>query len=48
MGSALLDFANWSTILASSVLKVPQGAAVLAANSARGISVESLVLELSG
>ncbi|XP_066496068.1 solute carrier family 66 member 3 isoform X2 [Tiliqua scincoides] len=49
MGSALLlDFANWSTILACSVLKVPQGAAVLAAKSARGISLESLVLELSG
>ncbi|KAJ6654079.1 hypothetical protein lerEdw1_007505 [Lerista edwardsae] len=48
MASALMDFANWSTILACSVLKVPQGAAVLAAKSARGISVESLVLELSG
>ncbi|XP_032999001.1 solute carrier family 66 member 3 [Lacerta agilis] len=46
--SLLLDVANWSTILACGVLKVPQGAALLAAKSARGVSLESLVLELSG
>ncbi|XP_053236973.1 solute carrier family 66 member 3 [Podarcis raffonei] len=46
--SLLLDVANWSTILVCGVLKVPQGAALLAAKSARGVSLESLVLELSG
>ncbi|XP_053141612.1 solute carrier family 66 member 3 [Hemicordylus capensis] len=44
----LVEVANWSTILACLVLKVPQGVAVIAAKSARGISLESLVLELSG
>ncbi|XP_034965738.1 solute carrier family 66 member 3 [Zootoca vivipara] len=46
--SLLLDVANWSTILACGVLKVPQAANLLAAKSARGVSLESLVLELSG
>ncbi|XP_062981906.1 solute carrier family 66 member 3 [Elgaria multicarinata webbii] len=46
--SLLLDVANWSTILVCLVLKLPQGAALIAAKSARGVSLESLVLELSG
>ncbi|XP_077166880.1 solute carrier family 66 member 3 isoform X2 [Paroedura picta] len=44
----LLGLANWSTILVCAVLKLPQGIALLAAKSARGLSLESLVLELSG
>ncbi|XP_044274033.1 solute carrier family 66 member 3 isoform X6 [Varanus komodoensis] len=50
MGPAalLVDVANWSTILACLVLKLPQGVALLAAKSARGVSLESLLLELSG
>ncbi|XP_025033032.1 PQ-loop repeat-containing protein 3 isoform X2 [Python bivittatus] len=47
-GSFLLEAANWSTIAACFILKLPQGAALLAARSARGVSLESLVLELGG
>lgn len=47
-GWLLLEAANWSTIAACLVLKLPQGAALLAARSARGVSLESLVLELGG
>ncbi|XP_032068553.1 solute carrier family 66 member 3 isoform X2 [Thamnophis elegans] len=47
-GSLLLDVANWSTIAACLVLKLPQGAALVAARSARGVSLGSLVLELAG
>uniref|UniRef100_A0A8D0BMW0 Solute carrier family 66 member 3 n=1 Tax=Salvator merianae TaxID=96440 RepID=A0A8D0BMW0_SALMN len=47
-GRLWVDVANWSTILVCLVLKVPQGAALLRARSARGISLESLVLELCG
>ncbi|CAM4530775.1 unnamed protein product [Lepidochelys olivacea] len=45
---ALLAAAHWSTLLVCTVIKLPQLAAVLAARSARGVSLESLVLELSG
>nr|XP_042704643.1 solute carrier family 66 member 3 isoform X1 [Chrysemys picta bellii]XP_042704644.1 solute carrier family 66 member 3 isoform X1 [Chrysemys picta bellii] len=45
---ALLALANWSTLLVCMVIKLPQVVAVLAARSARGVSLESLVLELSG
>uniref|UniRef100_A0A674J740 Secreted protein n=1 Tax=Terrapene triunguis TaxID=2587831 RepID=A0A674J740_9SAUR len=44
---ALLVLANWSTLLVCMVLKLPQVVAVLAAHSARGVSLESLVLELT-
>ncbi|KAJ7342286.1 hypothetical protein JRQ81_010020 [Phrynocephalus forsythii] len=40
--------ANWSTIAACLVLKVPQGSALLAAGSARGFSLPSLLLEMAG
>ncbi|XP_074845062.1 solute carrier family 66 member 3 isoform X3 [Carettochelys insculpta] len=45
---ALLGLATWSTLLVCMVIKLPQMAAVLAARSARGLSLQSLVLELSG
>ncbi|XP_025892874.1 PQ-loop repeat-containing protein 3 [Nothoprocta perdicaria] len=48
MAPALLDAANWSTCAVCAVMKVPQVAAVLAARSARGLSVGSLALELTG
>ncbi|XP_054853541.1 solute carrier family 66 member 3 [Eublepharis macularius] len=44
----LLELANWSAILGCAVLKLPQGLVLLATKSARGLSLESLVLELSG
>lgn len=44
----LLELANWSTVAVCAVLKLPQGVALLAAKSARGLSLESLVLELCG
>ncbi|XP_048364780.1 solute carrier family 66 member 3 [Sphaerodactylus townsendi] len=47
-GARMLELANWSTILVCAVLKLPQGVVLLAAKSARGVSLESLVLELSG
>uniref|UniRef100_A0A8D0G3Y3 Solute carrier family 66 member 3 n=1 Tax=Sphenodon punctatus TaxID=8508 RepID=A0A8D0G3Y3_SPHPU len=43
-----LHFANWSTLLVCMVIKLPQVVAVLGARSARGLSLESLLLELSG
>nr|XP_025952982.1 PQ-loop repeat-containing protein 3 isoform X2 [Dromaius novaehollandiae] len=48
MAPVLLDLANWSTWAVCAVIKLPQLAAVLAARSARGVSVGSLVLELIG
>ncbi|NXE50844.1 PQLC3 protein, partial [Casuarius casuarius] len=48
MAPALLDLANWSTWAVCAVIKLPQLAAVRAARSARGVSVGSLVLELTG
>ncbi|XP_070588988.1 solute carrier family 66 member 3 [Erythrolamprus reginae] len=46
--SLLLQAANWSTVAACLVLKLPQGAALVSARSARGVSLESLILELGG
>ncbi|XP_053315105.1 solute carrier family 66 member 3 [Spea bombifrons] len=44
----LLVFANWSTLLVSMVLKFPQILSVMAAKSAEGLSLNSVLLELSG
>lgn len=46
--SELLVFANWSTLLVCMVLKFPQILAVVSAHSARGLSLNSLLLELTG
>ncbi|XP_045404999.1 solute carrier family 66 member 3 [Lemur catta] len=48
MEAALLSFCNWSTLAVCAALKLPQISAVLAARSARGISLSSLLLELAG
>ncbi|XP_008571178.1 PREDICTED: PQ-loop repeat-containing protein 3 isoform X2 [Galeopterus variegatus] len=48
MEAALLWFCNWSTLGVCAALKLPQISAVLAARSARGISLPSLLLELAG
>ncbi|NXA11494.1 PQLC3 protein, partial [Sapayoa aenigma] len=48
MAPTLLDLAHWSTWAVCAVIKLPQLAAVLAARSARGVSVGSLLLELTG
>ncbi|NXK92586.1 PQLC3 protein, partial [Formicarius rufipectus] len=48
MALTLLDVAHWSTWAVCAVMKLPQLAAVLAAGSARGLSVSSLLLELAG
>lgn len=48
MGSALLGFCNWSTLGVCAALKLPQILALLAARSARGLSLPSLLLELAG
>ncbi|KAM9201359.1 solute carrier family 66 member 3 isoform 2-T2 [Dugong dugon] len=48
METALLSFCNWSTLGVCAALKLPQISAVLAARSARGISLPSLLLELAG
>lgn len=48
MGSLLLGVCNWSTLAVCAALKLPQISAVLAARSARGISLSSLLLELAG
>nr|XP_033791586.1 solute carrier family 66 member 3 isoform X1 [Geotrypetes seraphini] len=48
MESELLLFANWSTLLVCMVLKFPQIIAVMAAKSAQGVSLKSLLLELTG
>ncbi|XP_040524789.1 solute carrier family 66 member 3 isoform X1 [Gallus gallus] len=48
MAAVLLDLAHWSTWAVCAVIKLPQLAAVLAAGSARGLSLGSLVLELAG
>uniref|UniRef100_F6TCF7 Solute carrier family 66 member 3 n=1 Tax=Equus caballus TaxID=9796 RepID=F6TCF7_HORSE len=48
MWAALLAVCNWSTLGACAALKLPQIFAVLAARSARGISLPSLLLELAG
>ncbi|NXX75928.1 PQLC3 protein, partial [Urocolius indicus] len=48
MAPGPLDLAHWSTWAVCAVIKLPQLAAVLAAGSARGVSVGSLLLELAG
>ncbi|KAM9616451.1 solute carrier family 66 member 3 isoform 2-T2 [Morphnus guianensis] len=48
MAPTLLALAHWSTWAVCAVIKLPQLAAVLAARSARGVSVGSLLLELAG
>ncbi|XP_015335462.1 solute carrier family 66 member 3 [Marmota marmota marmota] len=48
MREALLWFCNWSTLGVCAGLKLPQIYAQLAARSARGISLPSLLLELAG
>ncbi|XP_012781715.2 solute carrier family 66 member 3 [Ochotona princeps] len=48
MESAVLWFCNWSTLGVCAALKLPQIHAQLAARSARGISLPSLLLELAG
>ncbi|NXG23559.1 PQLC3 protein, partial [Grallaria varia] len=48
MALTLLDVAHWSTWAVCAVMKLPQLAAVLAAGSAQGLSVSSLLLELAG
>lgn len=48
MEAGLLWFCNWSTLVVCAALKLPQIYAQLAARSARGISLPSLLLELAG
>ncbi|XP_036191222.1 solute carrier family 66 member 3 isoform X6 [Myotis myotis] len=48
MDSALLWFCNWSALGVCVALKLPQISALLAARSARGLSLPSLLLELAG
>ncbi|XP_053443299.1 solute carrier family 66 member 3 isoform X2 [Nycticebus coucang] len=48
MEAGLLRFCNWSTLGVCAALKLPQISAVLAAHSARGLSLPSLLLELAG
>ncbi|XP_042536665.1 solute carrier family 66 member 3 [Dipodomys spectabilis] len=48
MEAALLWFCNWSTLVVCAALKLPQIHAQLAARSARGLSLPSLLLELAG
>ncbi|CAH6786822.1 solute carrier family 66 member 3 [Phodopus roborovskii] len=48
MEAGLLWFCNWSTLGVCAALKLPQIYAQLAARSARGISLPSLLLELVG
>ncbi|XP_056419059.1 solute carrier family 66 member 3 [Hyla sarda] len=44
----LLVFANWSTLLVCMVLKFPQILSVMVAKSAEGLSLGSMLLELTG
>ncbi|NWI88036.1 PQLC3 protein, partial [Pitta sordida] len=44
----LLEVAHWSTWAVCAVIKLPQLAAVVVSRSARGLSVGSLLLELTG
>ncbi|XP_074751735.1 solute carrier family 66 member 3 isoform X2 [Athene noctua] len=48
MAPTVLELAHWSTWAVCAVVKLPQLAAVLAAGSARGVSVGSVLLELAG
>ncbi|KAM4772373.1 solute carrier family 66 member 3 [Rhinophrynus dorsalis] len=44
----MLIFANWSTLVACMVMKFPQIFSVMAARSAEGVSLQSVLLELCG
>ncbi|XP_071999690.1 solute carrier family 66 member 3 [Engystomops pustulosus] len=44
----LLVFANWSTLVVCMVLKFPQILSVMAAKSAEGLSLNSVLLEVTG
>ncbi|XP_053565655.1 solute carrier family 66 member 3 [Bombina bombina] len=44
----LIIFANWSTVVICMVLKFPQIYSVLSARSAEGVSLNSVLLELTG
>ncbi|XP_031806464.1 solute carrier family 66 member 3 isoform X2 [Sarcophilus harrisii] len=44
----LLQFCNWSTLVVCMVIKFPQIFALLSAKSSRGVSLKSLLLELTG
>ncbi|CAH2246111.1 PQ-loop repeat-containing 3 [Pelobates cultripes] len=44
----LLVFANWSTLLVCMVLKFPQIVSIMAARSAEGVSLNSVLLEITG
>lgn len=44
----LLVFANWSTLLVCMVLKFPQILSVMRARSAEGLSLGSVLLEVTG
>ncbi|XP_041109482.1 solute carrier family 66 member 3 [Polyodon spathula] len=46
--SQVLHFANFSTLIVCFVLKFPQIFALISAKSSRGISLKSLLLELTG
>ena len=48
MALGLLELCNWSTLAVCTALKLPQISALLAARSARGLSLPSLLLELAG
>ncbi|XP_036904615.1 solute carrier family 66 member 3 [Sturnira hondurensis] len=48
MALGLLELCNWSTLAVCTALKLPQISALLAAHSARGLSLPSLLLELAG
>ncbi|CAJ0933499.1 unnamed protein product [Ranitomeya imitator] len=48
LSTELLVFANWSTLVVCMVLKFPQILAVMAARSAEGLSLSSLLLEVTG
>uniref|UniRef100_A0A8C5QJ07 Solute carrier family 66 member 3 n=1 Tax=Leptobrachium leishanense TaxID=445787 RepID=A0A8C5QJ07_9ANUR len=44
----LLIFANWTTLLVCMVLKFPQIISIMASKSAEGVSLNSVLLELTG
>ncbi|XP_075057535.1 solute carrier family 66 member 3 [Mixophyes fleayi] len=44
----LLVFANWSTLVVCMVLKFPQILSIISARSAEGLSLSSLLLEVTG
>ncbi|KAM4040224.1 solute carrier family 66 member 3 [Anomaloglossus baeobatrachus] len=48
LSTEILVFANWSTLVVCMVLKFPQILAVMASKSAEGLSLGSLLLEVTG